>query len=299
MGKKSTEIISHHLSEDDSREFAVFHINKRLLNSKEFKPYNIFNPFKSDFFAILMVHEGVIDVNVNLQHFRLEKNNLLAFAPNMIKHLVDISDNCKFYAILYKSSFLVNANIREFHQDVYDLLISGMPLFNLALHEVKTLNNLIEVMLLRSYADELNQPNDAVVKHGFLAFMYEYAFLYRKYMKERNRKVSRKEDIMLRFIKLVANHFKEERSVDFYAKKLFITSKYLSEITKDVAGKTASSIIAEMVIMEAKSLLNIPSLTIIEIADLLNFSDMSFFGKYFKRYTGVNPSTYRKTSVLH
>lgn len=299
MNKRATQIISHHLSEDDSREFIVFHINKRLLNSKEFKPYNIFNPFKSDFFAVIMVHEGVIDVNINLQHFRLQKNDLLAFAPNMIKHLVAISDDCKFYAILYKSSFLVTANIREFHQDVYDLLISGMPLFNLALHEVKTLHNLIEVMLMRSHVDESNVPNDAVVKHGFLAFMYEYAFLYRKYMKEHNRKISRKEDVMLRFIKLVANHFKEERSVDFYAKKLFITSKYLSEITKDVSGKTASSIIAEMVIMEAKSLLSIPSLTIIEVSDLLNFSDMSFFGKYFKRYTGLNPSTYRKTSALH
>ncbi|MDM8174887.1 helix-turn-helix domain-containing protein [Olivibacter sp. 47] len=100
---------------------------------------------------------------------------------------------------------------------------------------------------------------------------------------------------MLRFTKLVADNFKEERSVDFYAKKLFITPKYLSEVTKDVSGKTASAIIAEMVIMEAKSLLSIPSLTVIEVADFLNFSDMSFFGKYFKRYTGVNPTSYRKT----
>ncbi|MDM8174886.1 hypothetical protein QT327_11060 [Olivibacter sp. 47] len=166
MKKKSPQITSHHLSEDDSREFIVFHINKRLLSSKEFKPYDIFNPFKSDFFAVLMVHEGSIDINLNLQHFRLEKNNLLAFAPNMIKRLISISDDCKFYAILYKSSFLVNANIREFHQDVYDLSVSGMPLYNLALHEIKILNNLIEVMLLRNHAEDANM-NDAVVKHSF------------------------------------------------------------------------------------------------------------------------------------
>jgi len=264
------------------------------LNVKEFEPYSIFNPFRSGFFAILMVHEGIIDVNVNLQHVRLEKNDLLAFAPNMIKHLVSISDDCRFYAILYKSSFLVNANIREFHQDAYDLMLSGIPLFNLAAQEIKMLHYLIEVMLMRSTA---SVSNDMVVKHVFLAFMYEYASLYRKYIKEQNRKTSRKEDIMLRFIKLVASHFKEERSVDFYAKKLFITSKYLSEVTKDVSGRTASSIIAEMVIMEAKSLLSLPSLTIIEVSDLLHFSDMSFFGKYFKRYTGVNPSTYRKNSM--
>lgn len=294
MKKKSAQVNSHHLSEDDSREFMVFHINKRLLNSKEFKPYNIFNPFRSDFFAIIMVHEGAIEVNVNLQNFRLKKNDLLAFSPNTIKHLVSISDDCKFYAILYKSSFLINANIREFHQNVYDSLVSGMPLFNLAGNEAKILGNLIEVMWLRSHGNELNFSNDPVVKHGFLSFLYAYTFLHRKYRKDGDRKTSRKEDLMLRFINLVANNFKEERSVDYYAKKLFITPKYLSEVTKDVSGKTASSIIAEMVIMEAKSLLNISSLSVIEISDLLNFSDMSFFGKYFKRYTGTSPTTFRK-----
>lgn len=294
MKKKSAQVNSHHLSEDDSREFMVFHINKRLLNSKEFKPYNIFNPFRSDFFAIIMVHEGAIEVNVNLQNFRLKKSDLLAFAPNTIKHLVSISDDCKFYAILYKSSFLINANIREFHQNVYDLLVSGMPLFDLAANEAKILGNLIEVMWLRSHGSESNFSNDPVVKHGFLSFLYEYTFLHRKYIRDGDRKTSRKEDLMLRFINLVANNFKEERSVDYYAKKLFITPKYLSEVTKDVSGKTASSIIAEMVIMEAKSLLNIPSLTVIEISDLLNFSDMSFFGKYFKRYTGTSPTAFRK-----
>ncbi|MFC6098684.1 helix-turn-helix domain-containing protein [Olivibacter domesticus] len=294
MKKKSAQVNSHHLSEDDSREFMVFHINKRLLNSKEFKPYNIFNPFRSDFFAIIMVHEGAIEVNVNLQNFRLKKNDLLAFAPNTIKHLVSISDDCKFYAILYKSSFLINANIREFHQNVYDSLVSGMPLFNLAGNEAKILGNLIEVMWLRNHGNELNFSNDPVVKHGFLSFLYAYTFLHRKYRKDGDRKTSRKEDLMLRFINLVANNFKEERSVDYYAKKLFITPKYLSEVTKDVSGKTASSIIAEMVIMEAKSLLNISSLSVIEISDLLNFSDMSFFGKYFKRYTGTSPTTFRK-----
>jgi len=299
MKRKAKDVISHHLSEDDSKEFMVFHINKRVLNSKEFKPYNIFNPFRSDFFAIIMVHEGAIDVSVNLQQFKLEKNNLLAFSPNMIKHLTAMTDDCKFYALLYKSSFLMNANIKALHQDVYDLLMSGMPLFNLASNEVKILSNLLETMFLQSYAPDYQGANDYLVKHAFLAFMHEYSRLYRKYNKPTVHKNSRREDIMLRFLHLVADHFKQERSVDFYAKKLFITPKYLSEITKEVSGKTASAIIAEMVIMEAKSLLNSSSLSVVEIADFLNFSDMSFFGKYFKRYTNHSPSSYRKVNLQH
>ncbi len=298
MKRKTTGVISHHLSDDDSKEFMVFHINKRVLNSREFKPYNIFNPFRSDFFAIIMVHEGAIEVSVNLQQVRVEKNGLLAFSPNMIKHLISISDNCKFYALLYKSSFLMNANIKEFHQDVYDLLMTGMPLFDLTANEVKILGNLLEIMFLQSYSTDQSSRNEYLVKYAFLAFMHEYTFLYRKYNKAATHGNSRREDILLRFIRLVADHFKEERSVDFYAKKLFITPKYLSEVTKEITGKTASSIIAEMVIMEAKSLLNNSSLSVVEIANFLHFSDMSFFGKYFKRYTSQSPSAYRKANTI-
>jgi AraC-like DNA-binding protein len=50
------------------------------------------------------------------------------------------------------------------------------------------------------------------------------------------------------------------------------------------------------VIVEAKSLLRDPSLTIAQVADMLYFSDQFFFSKFFKRYTGITPSDYRKSA---
>lgn len=46
--------------------------------------------------------------------------------------------------------------------------------------------------------------------------------------------------------------------------------------------------IDELVILEAKALLNSSSMNIQEIADRLNFANQSFFGKYFKHYTGMS-----------
>ncbi|KAB5217038.1 helix-turn-helix domain-containing protein, partial [Bacteroides ovatus] len=51
----------------------------------------------------------------------------------------------------------------------------------------------------------------------------------------------------------------------------------------------------ELVILEAKALLNSSSMNIQEIADRLNFANQSFFGKYFKHYTGMSPKEYRKS----
>ena len=52
-------------------------------------------------------------------------------------------------------------------------------------------------------------------------------------------------------------------------------------------------IISRMVIMDAKSQLKSTNLSIQEISDSLNFANMSFFGKYFKRYVGMSPLDYR------
>ena len=65
---------------------------------------------------------------------------------------------------------------------------------------------------------------------------------------------------------------------------------YFNKIT----GKTVTDIIAKLVITDAEAKLKSTDLTIQEIAYSLNFPDISFFGKYFKRYTGMSPKQYRE-----
>ena len=62
-----------------------------------------------------------------------------------------------------------------------------------------------------------------------------------------------------------------------------------------LSGRTAGDYIDELVIVEAKNLLRDPSLTIAQVADRLYFTDQFIFSKFFKRYTGITPSDYRKS----
>ena len=64
-------------------------------------------------------------------------------------------------------------------------------------------------------------------------------------------------------------------------------------LIKEVSGKTAARWIDEAVILEAKTMLRYSEMSIQEIANALNFSTQSFFGKYFKQHTGVSPSRYK------
>jgi AraC-like DNA-binding protein len=85
----------------------------------------------------------------------------------------------------------------------------------------------------------------------------------------------------------------KEHNVAFYADKLFVTPKRLTDICRSQTGKNALDLIEEYVILEAKDLLENTDLSIGQIADELNFTTQSSFGRYFKRLTGQTPWNYR------
>lgn len=85
-----------------------------------------------------------------------------------------------------------------------------------------------------------------------------------------------------------------ERSISYYADKLCVTSKYLSQVVYKVSGRFAGDWITDFVILEAKALLKSRKYTVQQIADKLNFANQSFFGKYFKDKVGCSPSEYQK-----
>lgn len=107
--------------------------------------------------------------------------------------------------------------------------------------------------------------------------------------------LSKSEQISKNFSRLVMQNYTMQRSVAWYAKKLGITQAHLSTIVKQTTGKTCIDIITAMVIMDAKAQLKSTDLSIHDIAYSLNFTNMSFFGKYFKRHVGISPLEYRNS----
>ena len=97
----------------------------------------------------------------------------------------------------------------------------------------------------------------------------------------------------VRFLDLLGKHCCEERRIKFYADKICITPKHLSGMIKAVSGKSANSWINEYVVQEAKSRLQFSEKSVQEIGFDLNFPNASFFGRYFKRITGMSPLEFR------
>ena len=97
-----------------------------------------------------------------------------------------------------------------------------------------------------------------------------------------------------RFLFLIEENYQNNLRVNDYADMLAITPNHLTQIVKQVTGKTSTELLQEKLIIEVKRLLLHTNMTVSEIAELMNFPDQSYFTKFFKKSTGITPLQYRK-----
>ena len=99
--------------------------------------------------------------------------------------------------------------------------------------------------------------------------------------------------LFTRFMNLLAIHSKTEREVAFYADKLCVSPKYLSEVVKKSSGHPASYWINGFAMQEILALLKRFDLTFAEIADQMNFYNPAHFTRFVKKQTGLSPTELR------
>lgn len=96
--------------------------------------------------------------------------------------------------------------------------------------------------------------------------------------------------LFTRFMNLLPEHSKTQRDVVFYADKLCVSAKYLSEVVKKGSGHPASYWINGYAMQEILSLLKRPDLTFAEISNQMNFYNPAHFTRFVKKQTGDSPS---------
>lgn len=99
--------------------------------------------------------------------------------------------------------------------------------------------------------------------------------------------------LLRNFRKLVEQHYATKRLPKEYAAMLYVTPNHLNALCNDLLGRKAGEVIRDRVLLEAKRLLAGHGISISEIAWQLDFSDNSYFTKFFKKYTGQTPEQFR------
>lgn len=234
--------------------------------------------------------EGSIRVCINLTEYTIGQNDFITLMPGSIIQFCEQTEKVRLSFIGFSSQFIERINMVQSASGFLTTMY-GNAVLSLDEKKAGLLRDFFSWMA-RVQADG-SLLNSEVMQHILLAIVSSVGKMYtsRPWPKQ---VYSRSEEICKRFIQLVMENYTVQRHTAFYASQLSITSQHLCMIIKQRTGRSVSDIIADMVIMDAKSQLKATTLTIQEISYALNFPNVSFFGKYFKRYVGVSPQKFRK-----
>lgn len=101
-----------------------------------------------------------------------------------------------------------------------------------------------------------------------------------------------------KFIRLVKKECINHHDVDYYAKRLNVSTRYLNKVIREHnPDYTPKQIIDAQLVAEIKDKLIDASHTITQIAEQLNFPDQSYLSRFFHRKTGMSPMQYRATRL--
>ena len=252
-------------------------------------------PCRIDAFIIGVGTEGETSVSFNLHEFRLKKDSMFIFTP---KNILQVNSQQYFKAdvIAMSPDFMRRINIDIKNMMPLFLKFVENPTLALTPEESRSMRGMIAQIERETRGPETHFSFD-IVSGLIAATIYKVGDIMYHYLAEhpegQNNSHNRAEEYFKQFTHLLGEHFREERSVGFYARQLCITPKYLTTLIKRISGQSVSEWIDNYVILEAKTLLKYSTMSIQEIAYYLNFPNQSFFGSYFKRNTGMSPSQYK------
>ncbi len=250
-------------------------------------------PFKIQIPIILLCLDGRMHVKLNLNEYDLHRNSLLFVLPESIGQCLDISADCRIVCIALSNDYIIA------EENLKGALIVRKFLARQTSLDLTDAQTAEILSICRAVQDKLRQPDFRFkydILKGYLQVLYgDLCQLMAPLVEAQDaRQGSRKKQIFDRFLEELRQHCTMERSIGFYAERLCLTPKYLSQVVHAVSGRHAGEWIRDYVILEAKALLKSGQYTIQQVSDMLNFANQSFFGVYFKKAVGCSPTVYKE-----
>ena len=251
------------------------------------------SPIKSEWFVALLCIEGESTIYINNKMYSIHKNDFLLCHPQTIfEHKITNLD-FKYCGFFLSPEYVKQISLISSNSWNAILFIENNPI--IALDEKESSLFLQYYNLIRSKFETESQHHlKHLIDMLLQAFIYEFHDSMEKRIKIDPPQYNSADNLFISFLDILVNSYPKQRSVSYYAEKLFVTPKYLSAICKEISGETASDLITRYVKKDIENLLKQPNKTIKEIVNELDFANLSFFGKYVKRIFGVSPKEYRE-----
>ncbi|MDN3694758.1 AraC family transcriptional regulator [Chryseobacterium tructae] len=266
-------------------------MNSDILHTQDISRFLAAVPQKNNDYIVLLCLKGYTSIKIGHHSFELGPTMIAILSPGRIFSTEKTSADLEVMQLHFDQSFLNKTFIREeVINQLLELNPDYPPVYSLedsfprVLEKFKCIEN--ELMTQSAYHLD-------VVRLITLEILYEYNRACEFCLLGFKKNMNRNYQLTYEFKKLVDQHFIHWKTVADYSSFLGISAKHLTEVVRIETGSTALRIIHERLLLESQYLLKHTTCSIKECAYQLGFESPSYFTRFFKNNTGMNPNAYR------
>lgn len=237
---------------------------------------------------IFFLKKGDVKYLLNFEEYEIKSSSLVILPPNCVLEIKEVSVDAECEIIAVNEAFFESESMVK----IFSPLWMQPFIHRLTGDEMDIVEKYFSLIQTLRENSSVNSSKSSLQYLMISFIMNAKSFAEKEKMEDSYSPY--KVSIFHRFVSLVGEHYKQQRTVGFYAERLSLTPHYLSALIKQTSGETVMQWINKMVIFKAKELLKEGNLLVYEIADELNFPNPSFFSRFFKKQTGITPFQYQK-----
>jgi len=252
---------------------------------------DIKEPHLHDYYAIQYVTEGRGTHIVDFRSYEVKAHTLFLLSPHQL-HFWQSIHSINGYIVVFTEDFVVSepSNLSNIHDLTFFHSFIQSPRLEVNATQTQMLDDVLSIISQEFATKSLGY--ESVLRAYLHALLVNIQRLYNEVTTKES--PNSETALVRQFKHLVTTRCITDRSIQSYADKLGISISTLNATIKTVTGKTPGQILRNALIMEAKRLLANTNLTTSEVGYRLNFEDPSYFGRFFRREVGTNPTAFRK-----
>lgn len=278
-------------SEKETLEFKIYRVQGSQIQRIDY-PHKTELPHKHNYYEMCFFTGGSGEHEIDFVSHAIVSPSIHFLRPGQV-HLIKRGEKYQGYLFVFSEEFY---NLRFQNIDIipgYPLVtqLKDGPILNLNEIMFTEFHSLVEN--IENEIKELDSDSEEIIISYLKIFFLKLRQNFSKLIATENNTPGSMKSMVFRFNQLVDKYYNQIHNVKEFAELLGESPVQLNRAIRSVTGKTASEVIIERLILEAKRLLMFSDLSNKEVAYQLNYEDPSYFARIFRKKTGLTPTDFR------
>jgi AraC family transcriptional activator of pobA len=251
-------------------------------------------PHRHDHYELLYITEGTGTHFINFKEYGVKPGRVYFLHPGQVHLIGHFKRNG--WLIMFGNELFKQFLETHRHEDEVGLLdlYTTQPFIDLD----SSLTNLFDDTIIRLGEELANQKINAGILFHYASLLLLQANRLHQIQQPKNAAYTAGKFEFNKLKKLIEANYTQQHLASFYAENMKADIKKLNRICRESTGFTVAELLKERLLTESKVQLHTTAASVKEISYHLGFNDPAFFGRFFKKQTGITPAQFRKARMI-